>query len=99
MQKYLKDHGIYNKIFKGIYTMDYILERFQKGRVEEEDWRKLSKSLENIYELRKCLPYLNLPSIVKKFVDNENWPKIVELIHLIQKTITISPLMVKDEFN
>ena len=49
--------------------------------------------------MRKCLPYLNLPLIVKKFIENENWPKIFNLIQLIQRTITISPLRVKDDLN
>jgi hypothetical protein len=36
------------RIFNKIYSVNAIVQRFQRDRIEEDDWRKLIKSLEGI---------------------------------------------------
>ena len=45
MLKYMDDKKLFSKYFKNIYTVDSILLRFQRDKIEEDDWRKLIKSI------------------------------------------------------
>ena len=45
MIKKMEDRKYYSKIFNGVHGIDVILERLQKDRVDEEDWRKLIQSI------------------------------------------------------
>jgi DNA mismatch repair ATPase MutS len=61
MIRWMSDKKYYSKIFSKIHSVDAIVQRFQRERIEEDDWRKLIKSLEGIMELRNSLSLDNPP--------------------------------------
>ncbi len=61
MIKKMNDKKYYTKLFRSIYTVEAIVFRFQKNKIEEDDWRKLIKSLENMIDLRDSIPLENPP--------------------------------------
>jgi hypothetical protein len=62
------DKKYFLKLFKNIYAVDSIMFRFQRDRIEEEDWRKLMKSMECIIEIRNSLPLDNPPEIIRNLI-------------------------------
>jgi len=45
MNKIMGDKKYFCKLFKNIYAVDSIIYRFQRDRIEDDDWRKLIKSM------------------------------------------------------
>jgi len=91
----MNDKKLYSKYFKNIYTVDSILFRFQRDKIEEEDWRKLIKSIECIIELRKCLPLENSPEVVKSLLDKDYWPKLTYALNHLNRVIDFFPFGIK----
>jgi hypothetical protein len=45
MIRLMPDKKYYTKIFNSIYAVNSIIQRFQKDRIEDDDWRNLIKSI------------------------------------------------------
>lgn len=67
MKFYMRDGNKYNKYFRSIHVLDTILKKFGMS-AEEEDWKKLMRTLEAMLELRKLICYENMPKEVSVFV-------------------------------
>ena len=83
----MNDKKFYTRIFNKIYTVDAIVQRFQRDRIEEDDWRKLIKSLEGIVELRNSLSLDDPPEVVKKLLNKKYWVLLVKTLAHLNKVI------------
>lgn len=56
MKTNMKDYNQYNRYFKNIHAMNAVLKKFGASP-DEEDWKRLMRTLEAMLELKKLISY------------------------------------------
>ena len=78
----------YQKHFKNIHAMESIIKKFGKNHAEEEEeWKKIMKTLQAMLELRRLLALQNMPRLVEDYVNDENWDHIISIYDIFRNAI------------
>ena len=96
MKQYLNDTGKYSKYFRSIHVLETILNKFGRMNVEEEQWRKLLKTLEGMVEIRSLFNIPEAPQIVKEYINHPHWPELLQLFNVFKTTLDFNPFGIKN---
>ena len=87
MRLNLKDPSKYDKYFRNVHVLENVIRKFGRMNVEEEEWRKLIKTLEAMLEIRSLLDLPEMPLAVSAYISDENWQEVVELCGVFKSTL------------
>lgn len=73
MKHFMNESSLYNKHFRNIHVLESILRQFGKMNAEEDQWKKLIKTLEAMLALRNSIAAPDMPAIVAEYVCDSSW--------------------------
>jgi hypothetical protein len=67
MRHHLRDQK-YGKHFRNVHLLESVLKKFGRMNAEEEDWRKLLKTLEAMIDMAAVLRLPDPPSLISDYI-------------------------------
>lgn len=94
MRHHLRDQK-YIKHFRNVHLLESVLRKFGRMNAEEEDWKKLIRTLEAMIDMAALLRLPHPPPLISSYIDNRHWAEIIELFSIFKETFDFSPLVIR----